>query len=75
MSTPDHTPPDPDPDDTPDLEEGGGVSPGATPPGSGQTSGLSEPEPSPHRKLPMSLFVVALIAVLFVVVAVGIVVM
>ncbi|MGV0745721.1 DUF6480 family protein [Mycolicibacterium sp. XJ870] len=44
-------PPDPDPADTPDLEPGGGVAPGATPPDSGQTSGLGEPEPRPKRKM------------------------
>lgn len=55
-------PPDPDPADTPDLEPGGGVSPGSTPPDSGQTSGLGEPEPRPRRKVtPTS--VVALIAI------------
>ncbi|BBX38327.1 hypothetical protein MMAG44476_06376 [Mycolicibacterium mageritense DSM 44476 = CIP 104973] len=44
-------PPDPDPAQTPDLEPGGGVAPGATPPDSGQTSGLGEPEPRPRRKI------------------------
>ena len=44
-------PPDPDPARTPGLEPGGGVAPGATPPDSAQTSGLSEPEPRPRRRL------------------------
>jgi hypothetical protein len=44
-------PPDPDPARTPGLEPGGGVAPGATPPYSAQTSGLSEPEPRPRRRL------------------------
>jgi Family of unknown function (DUF6480) len=44
-------PPDPDPTTTPGLEPGGGVAPGATPPESAQTSGLSEPEPRPRRRL------------------------
>lgn len=39
------TPPDPDPDRTPDLDTGAGVPPGATPPESAHISGLSEPEP------------------------------
>src|SRR4051812_17701348 len=43
-------PPDPDPARTPDLEPGGGVAPGATPPAAAQTSGVSEPEPSPRRR-------------------------
>lgn len=44
-------PPDPDPARTPDLEPGGGVAPGTTPPDSAQTSGLSEPESSPRRRI------------------------
>jgi Family of unknown function (DUF6480) len=44
-------PPDPDPAATPGLEPGGGVAPGTTPPESAQTSGLSEPEPRPRRRL------------------------
>jgi hypothetical protein len=43
-------PPDPDPVQTPDLEPGGGVAAGATPPASAQTSGVSEPEPRPRRR-------------------------
>ena len=56
------TPPDPDPDRTPGLEPGGGVAPGETPPDSGQTSGLSHPQPMPSRRAP----VITLVAVLLV---------
>jgi hypothetical protein len=55
-------PPDPNPAQTPGLEPGGGVPPGATPPESAQTSGLSEPEPRPRRRLRPAT-VVGLIAV------------
>ena len=45
-------PPDPDPRTTPDLEPGGGVPPGSTPPDSAQTSGLGESAaPTARRKL------------------------
>ena len=54
-------PPDPDPAQTSDLEPGGGVSPGSTPPDSAQTSGLSAPQPRPrHRYSPA--VVISLIA-------------
>lgn len=43
MSTP--TSPDPDPDSTPGLEPGGGVTPGDTPPGESSTSGASDRQP------------------------------
>lgn len=43
-------PPDPDPADTPDLEPGGGVAPGTTPPDSWQTCKPGEPGPRPKRK-------------------------
>jgi Family of unknown function (DUF6480) len=55
-------PPDPDPARTPGLEPGGGVAPGATPPESAQTSGLSEPEPHPRRRFTAGM-VVGLIAI------------
>ncbi|WP_336087229.1 DUF6480 family protein [Nocardia sp. SSK8] len=43
---------DPDPGRIPDLEPGGGVRPGATPPETAQTSGLSAPEPRTSRRFP-----------------------
>ncbi|RZQ64409.1 DUF6480 family protein [Amycolatopsis suaedae] len=43
------TPPDPDPDRTPGLEEGSGVRQGDTPPDSAQTSGLSHDQPIPSK--------------------------
>jgi len=71
-------PPDPDPARTPGLEPGGGVAPGATPPESAQTSGLSEPEPRPRRRLTptaiASLIAIALFVLLFAVTAVVLVV-
>ncbi|MCE6996796.1 DUF6480 family protein [Saccharothrix sp. S26] len=56
------TPPDPDPARTPGLEPGGGVAPGETPPDSGQTSGLSHPQPMPSRRGP----IITLVAVLLI---------
>ncbi|MCV7068947.1 hypothetical protein H7H51_30355 [Mycolicibacterium farcinogenes] len=66
-------PPDPDPAETPDLEPGGGVAPGATPPDSGQTSGLGEPEPRPrHKYTPSSVTaIIALVLLVAVFVAAG----
>lgn len=68
------TPPDPDPARTPGLEPGGGVAPGETPPDSGQTSGLSHPQPMPSRKGPIitlvAVLVVTLLTLAFVVVEV-----
>ncbi|MBU9765765.1 hypothetical protein FR943_18185 [Mycobacterium sp. TNTM28] len=67
-------PPDPDPAQTPDLEPGGGVTPGATPPDSAQTSGLGEPEPRPRNRItPTSVAtIVALVLLIGVFVAVGV---
>lgn len=69
------TPPDPNPAQVPGLEPGAGVPPGSTPPDSAQTSGVSTPQANPKRILtPMVLIgVIAVIvfAVLFVVVALG----
>ncbi|MGW0176428.1 DUF6480 family protein [Rhodococcus sp. NPDC003322] len=74
MTTP---PPDPDPARTPDLDSGGGVPPGATPPESAQTSGLSEPEPRTRKRFPptgvATLIAVAAIVVIFVIVIVGLI--
>lgn len=71
-------PPDPDPANTPDLEGGGGVAPGSTPPDSAQTSGLSEPEPRPKRSLTptavVSLVAIAIFALVLIAVAVLLVV-
>ncbi|WP_174189737.1 DUF6480 family protein [Nocardia barduliensis] len=69
---------DPDPAKTPDLEPGGGVAPGSTPPDTPQTSGLSAPEPSTRHHFPVTgvvaMLVVAVVILLFVAAAVGIVV-
>ncbi len=68
-------PPDPDPARTPGLEPGGGVAPGATPPDSAQTSGVSEPEPRPSRRLRpatiVGLIAVAVLVLLFAATAIG----
>ncbi|MCG7284913.1 DUF6480 family protein [Cellulomonas sp. ACRRI] len=43
--------PDPDPENTPGLEPGGGVAPGDTPPGESSTSGAAFQEPDlPSRR-------------------------
>ncbi|MGK8507356.1 DUF6480 family protein [Nocardia asiatica] len=69
---------DPDPAKTPDLEPGGGVPPGSTPPDTPQTSGLSAPEPSTRHHFPVTgvvaMLIVAVVILLFVAAAVGIVV-
>ncbi|MGV0853819.1 DUF6480 family protein [Mycolicibacterium phlei] len=59
-------PPDPDPADTPDLEPGGGVSPGATPPDSAQVSGVGAVDPPVGRRrvTPMVVISVAAIVIL-----------
>ena len=59
-------PPDPDPADIPDLEPGGGVSPGSTPPDSAQTSGLGEPEPRPKQKFTPTMIMTVIAIVVFV---------
>ncbi|MBB5916049.1 hypothetical protein BJY24_004961 [Nocardia transvalensis] len=68
---------DPDPGRVPDLEAGGGVRPGATPPETSQTSGLSAPEPRTRNSFPptgiAAVVVAIVIAVLFLVAAVGLV--
>lgn len=68
------TPPEPDPENTPDLEPGGGVKPGSTPPDAPQTSGLSEP--STVKRFPVTgiaaVVAVALVVIIFVIAAVAI---
>jgi len=59
-------PPDPDPHRTPDLEVGGGVPPGSTPPDSAQTSGLSHPQPMPSKAMPVLWLVLTGVLVLMV---------
>ncbi len=59
-------PPDPEPSETPDLEPGGGVSPGSTPPDSAQTSGLGEAEPRPRHKVTPTAVITIVALVLFV---------
>ena len=67
-------PPDPDPANTPDLESGGGVRPGSTPPDSAQTPGLSEHEPRTSWSFPptgiATMVVIGVIVVVFVAIAV-----
>ncbi|MGE2718163.1 DUF6480 family protein [Mycolicibacterium malmesburyense] len=69
-------PPDPEPANTPDLEPGGGVPPGATPPDSDQTSGVGAVESRPrHRWTPTAIAsVVALVIflLLFLAVVIGV---
>jgi hypothetical protein len=69
-------PPDPNPDQTPDLEAGGGVPPGSTPPDSAQTSGLSHPQPMPSKAMPvlwltLTGVLVLMVAALIIALAVG----
>ncbi|MEV6644455.1 DUF6480 family protein [Amycolatopsis sp. NPDC051371] len=59
-------PPDPDPNRTPDLEAGGGVPPGSTPPDSAQTSGLSHPQPMPSKAMPVLWLILTGVLVLMV---------
>ncbi|MGY0498545.1 DUF6480 family protein [Nocardia sp. FBN12] len=67
---------DPDPARIPDLEAGGGVPPGSTPPETPQTSGLSAPEPRTRHRFPptgvAAVVVTVLIVALFVAGAVAI---
>ncbi|MEU4343420.1 DUF6480 family protein [Nocardia sp. NPDC023852] len=67
---------DPDPGKTPDLEPGGGVPPGSTPPDTPQTSGLSAPEPSTRHHFPITgiaaLILTAVLVLVFLVAAVAI---
>ncbi|MDT5147426.1 MAG: hypothetical protein QOC58_2071 [Mycobacterium sp.] len=67
-------PPLPDPANTPDLEAGGGVSPGATPPAAGQTPGTANPHPPGRGRFTptgvISVLAVCVFVVLFIAVAV-----
>jgi hypothetical protein len=67
-------PPLPDPANTPDLEAGGGVSPGATPPAAGQTPGAASPHPPGRGRFTptgvISVLAVCVFVVLFIAVAV-----
>ncbi|MCV7031415.1 DUF6480 family protein [Mycobacterium sherrisii] len=67
-------PPNPDPGRTPDLEAGGGVAPGSTPPAAAQTSGGVEPQPSSRGRFTptgvVTLIAVVVIALIFVATAV-----
>ncbi|MFC4372973.1 DUF6480 family protein [Nocardia halotolerans] len=58
--------PDPDPARTPDLDPGGGVPPGSTPPESAQTSGLSAPEPRTRHHFPPTGVAAVIVTVLIV---------
>lgn len=68
-------PPDPDPAQTPDLEPGGGVTPGATPPDSDQMSGVGAVEEPPRHSITVGkvtmIVAVVVFALIFVAVAVG----
>lgn len=70
-------PPDPDPAQTPDLEPGGGVRSGATPPAAPQTSGLSVSQPSARRRYTptqiISMIALAIFVLAFAATAVGLV--
>ncbi|MEJ5945272.1 DUF6480 family protein [Pseudokineococcus basanitobsidens] len=73
MSTPSA---DPDPDDSPGLESGGGVRPGDTPPSEAGTSGLShheakEPSKGLNRAIPVAIVALAFLFVLFLLVRVA----
>lgn len=70
-------PPQPDPEQVPGLEPGGGVAPGDTPPDAGQTSVGEEPGPVPTKRVTsgsvVSIVLVAIFALAFLAVAVGVV--
>ncbi|BBY16073.1 hypothetical protein H7K36_06295 [Mycolicibacterium litorale] len=67
-------PPDPEPAQTPDLEPGGGVTPGATPPDSDQMSGVGAVEDPPRHSITAGkitmIVAVALFALAFVATAI-----
>ncbi|MEE2033072.1 DUF6480 family protein [Rhodococcus chondri] len=65
---------DPDPNVTPDLEPGGGVSPGSTPPDSAGTSGLSAPEPDTRKHFPATGWLTIAAAVVIVLIFVAVII-
>ncbi|MEU1984768.1 DUF6480 family protein [Nocardia sp. NPDC019395] len=71
----DNGPIEPGPGRDPDLEPGGGVTPGATPPETPQTSGLSAPEPRTSSRFPptgiSAIVLTVLLVVVVAIVAVG----
>ncbi|WP_168705288.1 DUF6480 family protein [Gordonia paraffinivorans] len=79
MSDTEHQSMGPAPDDTPDLEPGGGVAPGDTPPDTPQTSGLSHQQPERTKNFPAggvgALIGIGLLVVVMIVIVVGIIVM
>lgn len=60
-------PPDPDVTQTPDLEPGGGVRAGATPPAAPQTSGVSEPQAEARHRYTATQIVTFVAVALFVI--------
>jgi len=61
---------DPDPSETPGLQDGNGVNPGDTPPSEAGTSGLSaheskEPSKGLNKAIPIAIVSVAFLFVLF----------
>ena len=69
MTTEPNLPTDPNPDNTPGLEAGGGVNPGDTPPGEASTSGVSHREPKlPSERTNKAVYVGILVVVGLVVV-------
>jgi len=71
-------PPNPEPGQTPDLEPGGGVSAGATPPAAASTSGLSAPQPVARKRYTptqiASVIALAIFVLAFAATAVGMIV-
>ncbi|MGE2717964.1 DUF6480 family protein [Mycolicibacterium litorale] len=67
-------PPDPEPAQTPDLEQGGGVTPGATPPDSDQMSGIGAVEEAPRHSITAgkvtTIVAVAVFALIFLAIAI-----
>ncbi|GAA11873.1 DUF6480 family protein [Gordonia alkanivorans] len=70
---------DPAPEETPDLEAGGGVAPGDTPPDTPQTSGLSHEQPDRTKRFPAggvgALLGVGLLVIAMVVIIIGLITM